>query len=170
MGKVSVLPQSKLLTLRGGMDLGPLDADNVGGFLKVAAAVTAASAVTEKYAGLGETAVTKLFKGDVWTNNLIIAMVTGVASTVVYSVGGSAFDAAQLGAVLQAQGLWLRRDDAQGRPGRDRHRAHLRRLRLRLDAVLERYKGLRSEAGRGLCVGQAPPLVRLCAAAETGRH
>merc|ERR1712072_161004 len=105
MGKVSVLPQSKLLTLRGGMDLGPLDADNVGGFLKVAAAVTAASAVTEKYAGLGETAVTKLFKGDVWTTNLIIAMVTGVASTVVYSVGGSAFDAAQLGAVLWLAGV-----------------------------------------------------------------
>merc|ERR1712167_42922 len=83
-------PESRVLKLRGGMNLGPLTPDNFGGALKVAAAVTAASAVTEKYAGLGETAVTKLFKGDVWTTNLIIAMVTGVSSTVVYSVGGSA--------------------------------------------------------------------------------
>ena len=32
-----LLAQSKVLALRGGMDLGPLNADNVGGFLKVPA-------------------------------------------------------------------------------------------------------------------------------------
>ena len=31
------LQNSKVLALRGGMDLGPLNADNVGGFLKVSA-------------------------------------------------------------------------------------------------------------------------------------
>ena len=110
--KVSVLPQSKLLTLRGGMDLGPLDADNVGGFLKVAAAVTAASAVTEKYAGLGETTITKLFKGDVWTTNLIIAMVTGVTSNVLYSVGASSFDTNKLGALLLLASLAIKLKDS----------------------------------------------------------
>ena len=110
--KVSVLPQSKLLTLRGGMDLGPLDADNVGGFLKVAAAVTAASAVTEKYAGLGETTLTKLFKGDVWTTNLIIAMVTGVTSNVLYSVGASGFDSSKLSALLWLASLAIKLKDS----------------------------------------------------------
>ena len=33
----SPLASSKVLQLRGGMDLGPLNADNVGGFLKVRA-------------------------------------------------------------------------------------------------------------------------------------
>jgi len=105
VANAAVLKPDNLMKLRGGMNLGPLTPDNFGGALKVAAAVTAASAVTEKYAGLGETAVTKLFKGDVWTTNLIIAMVTGVASTVIYSVGGSAFDTAQLGAVLWLAGV-----------------------------------------------------------------
>merc|ERR1711881_527398 len=110
--KVSVLPQSKLLTLRGGMALGPLDADNVGGFLKVAAAVTAAGAITEKYAGLGETELTKLFKGDVWTTNLIIAMVTGVATNVLYSVGASDFDAGKLTSALWLAGLIVKLKDS----------------------------------------------------------
>merc|ERR1711981_1083860 len=101
-----------VMKLRGGMNLGPLTPDNFGGALKVAAAVTAASAVTEKYAGLGETAVTKLFKGDVWTTNLIIAMVTGVASTVIYSVGGSSFEAAQLAAVLWGASVLSKLKDA----------------------------------------------------------
>ena len=43
-----LLAQSKVLALRGGMDLGPINADNTGGFLKVAAAVTVAGAITEK--------------------------------------------------------------------------------------------------------------------------
>merc|ERR1711981_517563 len=64
-------------------------------------AVAAASAVTEKYAGLGETTLTKLFKGDVWTTNLVINLVTGVAGTVVYSVeAASAFEVAKLTSVL----------------------------------------------------------------------
>ena len=41
-----------------------------------------------------------MFKGDVWNTNLIISMVAGTAATVVYSVGGSPFDAAKLSAVL----------------------------------------------------------------------
>ena len=35
----SPLASSKVLALRGGMDLGPIDAGNVGGVLKVAAAL-----------------------------------------------------------------------------------------------------------------------------------
>lgn len=42
-----------VLKLRGGMEMGPITSDNVGGVLKVAAAVTAAGAISEKYAGLG---------------------------------------------------------------------------------------------------------------------
>ena len=49
---------------------------------------------------MGETALTKTFKGDLFTTNLIISMVTGVASTVLYSVGSSSFDTGQLTAVL----------------------------------------------------------------------
>jgi len=95
----SQVPQS-VLQLRGGMDLGPLNPDNFNGALQVAAAITAASAITEKYAGVGETALTKTFKGDLFNTNLIISMVTGVASTVVYSVGASSFDSGQLKAAL----------------------------------------------------------------------
>ena len=82
--------------------MGPVNADNVGGVLKVAAAVTAAGLITEKYAGMGQTTLTKCFSGDVWNTNVIIAMVTGVASSVVYTVGASSFDAGKL-----ASGLWL---------------------------------------------------------------
>merc|ERR1719174_2343114 len=82
------------------MDLGPLDSGNFNNVLKLAAAVTAAGAVTEKYAGVGETTVTKFFKGDVWSTNLIIQMVTGVASTVVYSMGDSGFEGAKVASVL----------------------------------------------------------------------
>merc|ERR1719305_93689 len=98
--KVSVLPQSKVLALRGGMDLGPVDADLVNGILKVGAAVTAAGAITEKYAGIGETTVTKFFKGDVWNTNLIISMVTGATSPVLYSMGASPWEAAEVTSVL----------------------------------------------------------------------
>ena len=82
------------------MSLGPITPGNFDGALKVAAAITAAGAITEKYAGLGETAVTKTFKGDVWTTNLIISMVTGATTTVLYTMGSSAFEAAQLTSVL----------------------------------------------------------------------
>lgn len=101
-----------LMKLRGGLDMGPVNADNVNGVLKVAAAVTAAGAITEKYAGLGETTLTKTLKGDVWTTNLIIAMVTGVASTVVYSVGASDFDGAKLTAALWLVGVLVKFKDS----------------------------------------------------------
>merc|ERR1719305_358631 len=103
---------SSVLALRGGMSLGPINPDNLDGVLKVAAAVTAAGAITEKYAGLGETTVTKLFKGDVWTTNLIIAMTTGVTSTVVYSMGSSGFETAKLGAALWALSVLMKLKDA----------------------------------------------------------
>ncbi|EOD26124.1 hypothetical protein EMIHUDRAFT_457412 [Emiliania huxleyi CCMP1516] len=101
----AVQPAPGLMKLRGGMSLGPLNPGNFEGGMKVAAAITAAGAVTSKYADVGETQLTKLFSGDVWNTNLIISIVTGVTSTVVYSVGGSAFDAAKLTAVLWAVGL-----------------------------------------------------------------
>ena len=107
-----LLAQSKVLALRGGMDIGPINADNTGGFLKVAAAVTAAGAITEKYGGLEETTLTKLFKGDVWTTNLIILMVTGVATNVLYSVGGANFDAGKLTSLLWLAGLVVKLKDA----------------------------------------------------------
>ena len=61
----SKVPISKVLTLRGGIDLGPITSSNIDGILKVAGAVTAAGAITEKYAGIDETTLTKTFKGDV---------------------------------------------------------------------------------------------------------
>ena len=79
---------------------------------QVAGAVTAAGAITEKYAGLGETELTKLFKGDVWTTNLIIAMVTGVATNVLYSVGASDFDAGKLTSLLWLAGLVVKLKDS----------------------------------------------------------
>ena len=105
------LPMS-VMKLRGGMSLGPINPGNLDGALKVAAAVTAASAITEKYAGLGETALTKLFKGDVFTTNLIISMTTGVPSAVVYSVGASAFDSTKLAAVLWLGSVLTKLKDA----------------------------------------------------------
>ena len=46
------------------------------------------------------TTLTKTFSGGVWNANLVISLITGVANTVVYSVGASAFDATKLTAVL----------------------------------------------------------------------
>jgi hypothetical protein len=60
----------------------------------------AASAISEKYANIGETTLTKTFKGDVFNTNLIISMVTGVVSTAVYSAGASSFDSLKLTAAL----------------------------------------------------------------------
>jgi hypothetical protein len=107
-----LLAQSKVLALRGGMDLGPINADNTGGFLKVAAAVTAAGAITEKYAGLEETSLTKFFKGEVWTTNLIISLVTGVAANVLYSVGASDFNSGKLTSALWLAGVLLKLKDS----------------------------------------------------------
>jgi len=94
------LQNSKVLALRGGMSFGPLNPGNFDGSLKVAAAVTAAGAITSKYADIPDTTLTSTFKGGVWNTNLIISVVTGVTGTVVYSVGASAFDATKLTAVL----------------------------------------------------------------------
>jgi hypothetical protein len=109
-------PQSSsvptLMKLRGGMSLGPINPGNLDGVLKVVAAVTAAGAITEKYAGVGETTLTKMFKGDVWSTNLIISMVTGVSSAVIYSVGASPFDVAKLGAVLWLSSVLMKLKDA----------------------------------------------------------
>ena len=49
---------------------------------------------------LDGTTLTKMFSGGVWTTNLVISMVTGGASAIVYSVGSSAFETAKLAAVL----------------------------------------------------------------------
>ena len=83
-------------------NFGPLNSGNFDGGLKVAAAVTAAGAITSKYANIEETTLTKAFKGGAWNTNLIISVVTGVTSTVVYSMGGSGFEAAKV-----ASALWL---------------------------------------------------------------
>lgn len=103
------------MKLRGGMsNLGPLNPGNFNGAMQVAAAVTAAAAVTEKYGGIGETALTKKFKGDVWNTNLIIQLTTGVASTVVYSVGvANPFEAAKITSVLWLIGVLSKLKDAE---------------------------------------------------------
>ena len=74
--------------------------------------MTAAAAITEKYGGLGETALTKKFKGDWQNTNLIIALVTGGASTVVASVNAATFNAAKLGAVLWLVSVLSKAKDA----------------------------------------------------------
>ena len=43
------------MKLRGGMSIGPITPGNFDGACKVAAAVTAAGAIANKYAGIGET-------------------------------------------------------------------------------------------------------------------
>merc|ERR1719174_2585908 len=86
-----MLAQSKLLALRGGMSLG---------------------AISSKYAGIEGTTLTKTFSGGVWNDNLIISMIAGVTSTVVYSVGASSFDAAQLTAVLWLASVLIDLKDA----------------------------------------------------------
>jgi hypothetical protein len=102
------------MKLRGGMsNLGPLNPGNFNGAMQVAAAVTAAAAVTEKYGGIGETALTKKFKGDVWNTNLIISLVTGGASAVVYSVTGSAFEAAKVTSILWLVSVLAKLQDAE---------------------------------------------------------
>lgn len=62
---------------------------------------------------MGETSLTKTFKGEVWTANLIISMCTGIASTVLYSVGASPFETAKLTAVLWLIGLAVKLNDSK---------------------------------------------------------
>lgn len=105
-------PASNLMKLRGGMGLGPITPGNFDGALKVAAAMTVASAVSQKYADLGDTALGKTFTGDTWTTNVVISMATGVASTVIYSVSASPFDTAKLTACLWLASVVVKLKDA----------------------------------------------------------
>ena len=63
---------TNLMALRGGMAVGPLDADMSANLLKVAAATTVASAVASKYGGFGSTSLGDFFSGDVWTTNVVV--------------------------------------------------------------------------------------------------
>ena len=102
---------TNLMALRGGMAVGPLDADMSANLLKVAAATTVASAVASKYGGFGSTSLGDFFSGDVWTTNVVVAMVTGLASTVLYTMGESGFDTTQLTAALWLGSLALKLKD-----------------------------------------------------------
>ena len=102
---------TNLMALRGGMAVGPLDADMSANLLKVAAATTVASAVASKYGGFGSTSLGDFFSGDVWTTNVVVAMVTGLASTVLYTMGESGFDTTQLTASLWLGSLALKLKD-----------------------------------------------------------
>ena len=102
---------TNLMALRGGMAVGPLDADMSANLLKVAAATTVASAVASKYGGFGSTSLGDFFSGDVWTTNVVISIVTGVASTVLYTMGESGFDTTQLTAALWLGSLALKLKD-----------------------------------------------------------
>ena len=103
---------TNLMALRGGMAVGPLDADMSANLLKVAAATTVASAVASKYGGFGSTSLGDFFSGDVWTTNVVISIVTGVASTVLYTMGESGFDTTQLTAALWLGSLALKLKDS----------------------------------------------------------
>jgi len=90
-----------VMKLRGGMSLGPITPGNFNGVLQTAAAITAADAISQKYGGLDGTSLGSIFAGGVWNTNLLIALTTGVASTVVYSIeAASTFETAKLTAVL----------------------------------------------------------------------
>ena len=102
---------TNLMALRGGMAVGPLDADMSANLPKVAAATTVASAVASKYGGFGSTSLGDFFSGDVWTTNVVVAMVTGLASTVLYTMGESGFDTTQLTAALWLGSLALKLKD-----------------------------------------------------------
>jgi hypothetical protein len=95
-----------------GMSLGPINSGNFDGSLKVCAAVTAAGAITAKYADVDSTTLTKTLSGGVWNTNLVISLVTGVASSVVYSVAASPFDTAKLTAVLWLASVLIDLKDA----------------------------------------------------------
>ena len=103
---------NNLMKLRGGMSLGPITPGNFDGGLKVAAAVTAASAVAGKYADIGDTTIGSAMSGGAFDTNLIISLATGAAGTVVYSVSGSAFDAAKLTATLWLASVVIKLKDS----------------------------------------------------------
>ena len=94
-------PLPKALALRGGMDLGPMNNELAGQLGRTAAAVTVGGAVLNKYAGLGDTALTKAFSGELFTTNAVIALVSGGLSVVTHAVSPG-FDSTKLVA-----GLWV---------------------------------------------------------------
>ena len=51
---------------------------------------------------------------QVWSTNLVIAMVTGVATNVLYTVGGSDFDAGKLSSVLWLVSVISKLVDSKG--------------------------------------------------------
>jgi len=96
------VPATNLMTLRGGAALGPLNADLASGVLKVAAAITVTGGLAEKYAGVGDTALSTFVKSDgVFATNALIAIIT-YATNALVNMGDSGFDAGQLTA-----SLWL---------------------------------------------------------------
>jgi hypothetical protein len=96
------VPATNLMALRGGMALGPLDSDLAGEVLKVAAAITVTGGLAEKYAGLGDTALSSFVKSDgVFATNALIALITYATNGLV-TMGDSGLDTAKLTA-----GLWL---------------------------------------------------------------
>jgi hypothetical protein len=94
-------PLPKALALRGGMDLGPMNNELAGQLGRTAAAVTVGGAVLNKYAGLGDTTLTKAFSGELFTTNAVIALVSGGLSVVTHAVSPG-FDTTKLVA-----GLWI---------------------------------------------------------------
>ena len=63
-------------------------------------------------ADVDSTTLTKTLSGGVWNTNLVISLVTGVASSVVYSVAASPFDTAKLTAVLWLASVLIDLKDA----------------------------------------------------------
>jgi len=101
---VSILsvPATNLMALRGGMALGPVDSDLATSVLKVCAAVTVTGSLAEKYAGVGDTALSTFVKSDsVFATNALIALIT-YASNVLVNMGDSGIDGGKLTA-----SLWL---------------------------------------------------------------
>lgn len=94
-------PLPKALAVRGGMDLGPLNSELAGQLGRTAAAVTVGSAVLNKYAGLGETTLSKAFSGDLFTTNAVIALVSGGLTVFTHAVSGN------FGTTKLIAGLWL---------------------------------------------------------------
>jgi len=86
LASAKVLPTA--LSVRGGMDIGPLNSELAGQLGRTAAAVTVGSAVLDKFAGLGGTTLTGAFSGDLFTTNAVIALASGGLSVVTHSIAG----------------------------------------------------------------------------------
>ena len=90
---------SKALAVRGGGAIGPLDVGLATDISKVVASVTIGSALLEKYGGMAETNVASACKGELFTTNAVIALITGGCSLGLCAGG---FDAAKVMA-----GMWI---------------------------------------------------------------